>query len=132
MPPPYRFSQHSEEQLATCHEDLQKVLRKVIERVDFTVLEGYRSPARQDKLFADGVTKARAGKSLHNRSPSRAVDLAPYPINWHRTDRFTYLAGYVVATAASMGIALRWGGDWDVDGELTDNVFDDLVHFELL
>jgi len=37
--------------------------------------------------------------------------------------------------AKSMGIPLRWGGDWNglVNGqiELYDNNFDDLVHFEL-
>jgi peptidoglycan L-alanyl-D-glutamate endopeptidase CwlK len=27
---------------------------------------------------------------------------------------------------------LRWGGDWDMDTKVSDNDFDDLVHFELV
>ena len=33
--------------------------------------------------------------------------------------------------AKSMGITLRWGGDWDMDTQVKDNKFDDLVHFEI-
>ena len=44
----------------------------------------------------------------------------------------TYFAGLVVGIAVSLGIRLRWGGDWDGDGDLCDNKFDDLFHFELL
>jgi hypothetical protein len=29
-------------------------------------------------------------------------------------------------------LKLRWGGDWDMDTEVKDNKFDDLVHFELV
>ena len=27
---------------------------------------------------------------------------------------------------------IRWGGDWDSDGEIKDNNFDDLVHIEII
>jgi peptidoglycan L-alanyl-D-glutamate endopeptidase CwlK len=30
-----------------------------------------------------------------------------------------------------MGIKIRWGGDWDSDGDINDNRFDDLVHVEI-
>jgi peptidoglycan L-alanyl-D-glutamate endopeptidase CwlK len=31
-----------------------------------------------------------------------------------------------------LGVKLRWGGNWDRDGEpVTDQDFQDLVHFEL-
>jgi len=30
-----------------------------------------------------------------------------------------------------MNVSVRWGGDWDSDGEIADNSFDDLVHVEL-
>ena len=44
----------------------------------------------------------------------------------------------MLATAASMDIKIRWGGDWNAsstfEGQRTtkDNNFDDLVHFEIL
>ncbi len=44
--------------------------------------------------------------------------------------RFYYFAGFVMGTAAAMGVRLRWGGDWDGDTELDDQKFRDLVHFE--
>ena len=33
--------------------------------------------------------------------------------------------------AKQMGINIRFGGDWDSDGDTKDNNFDDLVHVEL-
>jgi hypothetical protein len=34
--------------------------------------------------------------------------------------------------ASSMGIKIRWGGDWNGDWKVKDNHFDDLPHFELI
>jgi hypothetical protein len=31
-----------------------------------------------------------------------------------------------------MGIAIRWGGDWDQDGFVADERFLDMPHFELI
>ena len=31
----------------------------------------------------------------------------------------------------AMGVNIRWGGDWDSDGDINDNKFDDLVHVEI-
>jgi hypothetical protein len=32
-----------------------------------------------------------------------------------------------------VGVMIRWGGNWDMDGEpITDQDFQDLVHFELI
>ena len=38
---------------------------------------------------------------------------------------------YVLATGRSMGINIRWGGDWNSDFRINDQTFDDLCHFEL-
>ena len=43
---------------------------------------------------------------------------------------FYYFGGYVLGTAQEMGIDIRWGGDWDGDRSISDQTFDDLVHFE--
>ena len=42
-----------------------------------------------------------------------------------------YWPQLVTYVALEMGIPLRWGGDWDNDTQLSNNKFDDLVHFEL-
>jgi len=126
-----KFGKKSKERLGTCNEKLQEVFNEVIKHVDCSVLEGHRSGERQDKLFAEGKTKVKYPNGRHNANPSNAVDVAPYPIDWDDTERFIYFGGFVKGIAASMGINIIWGGDWNDNTQLTDNNFDDLVHFEL-
>ena len=78
-----------------------------------------------------GNSKVKFPNGKHNKSPSVAVDVAPYPIDWKDRDRFHYFGGYVLGIAAMMGLRIRWGGDWDMDTQTKDNKFDDLVHFEI-
>ena len=127
-----RFSKRSRDNLDTCDERLQRVCERVIEQFDFTVLEGYRTLERQRELLRQGKTKLSPGKSAHNRNPSTAVDVAPYPIDWSDIRRFDILAGFMFQAAAEEGVTLRWGGDWDRDWELSDQTFNDLPHFEIV
>ena len=126
-----RYSKRSKERLSTCEKDLQMVFNEVIKHVDCSVLEGHRSAERQDKLYDEGKTKVRYPNGRHNSSPSRAVDVTPYPVDWADRERQTLFAGFVLGVANQMGIKLRWGGDWDQDFEVKDNRFDDFPHFEL-
>ena len=113
------------------HPDLKKVLNEVIKHVDCSVLEGHRSGERQNKLFEEGRTKVKYPNGRHNANPSRAVDVVPYPIDWDDRERFHLFAGFVLGIAKSMGINLRWGGDWNQNFEVDDNQFDDFPHFEI-
>jgi peptidoglycan L-alanyl-D-glutamate endopeptidase CwlK len=126
-----KFGKSSIERLSTCHKDLQKVFNEVIKYVDCSVLEGHRNEERQNKLFEEGKTKVKYPKGRHNSSPSRAVDVTPYPVDWDDRERQTLFAGFVLGIARSMDIKLRWGGDWDMDFEVMDNRFDDFPHFEI-
>ena len=127
------FSAKSQRELATCHISLQFLFRKVVEEFDCAVLEGYRSLGRQQKLFdaKPQRTKLRPGKSRHNRNPSLAVDVVPYPVDWDDLERFYYFAGYVKGIAQGLGIKIRWGGDWSMDNDFKDQTFNDLTHYEL-
>ena len=127
-----KFGKKSRERLATCDERLQRVFNEVINYVDCSVLEGHRSAERQDKLFEEGKTKVKYPNGRHNANPSRAVDVVPYPIDWKDRERFHLFAGFVLGIAYSMDIALRWGGDWNQNFEVDDNLFDDFPHFELI
>lgn len=124
----------STEKLKTCTKAIQAVFNEVDRRgvFDFKVSEGHRTQARQNELYDKGRSKVRIGK--HNSMPSEAVDIIPLQpkgkIDWNDRELFTFFAGYVLGVADSMGISLRWGGDWDNDKDLKDNKFDDLVHFE--
>lgn len=124
------FSEHSKEQLATVDPRLAAVVARAAERWNITVIEGHRSSRRQQQLFMAGKTKVRHSK--HNETPSLAVDIAPYPIDWNDRSRFQRMAEYVLGIANVMGVPLRWGGDWDSDTDLTDQSFNDLVHFEIV
>jgi len=126
-----KFGSRSKERLTTCDERLQKVFNEVIKYVDCSVLEGHRGEERQNRLFEEGKTKVTYPNGRHNSNPSNAVDVTPYPINWEDRERQTLFAGFVIGIARSMGITLRWGGDWDMDFEVMDNRFDDFPHFEI-
>jgi len=126
-----RFGKRSNVNLASCDERLQKVFNEVIKHVDCSVLEGHRGEERQNKLQEEGKSKVRYPDGRHNASPSVAVDVAPYPIDWNDRERFHLFAGFVIGVARGMGITLRWGGDWNMNFEVDDNKFDDFPHFEL-
>jgi peptidoglycan L-alanyl-D-glutamate endopeptidase CwlK len=127
-----RFSNLSEQRLATCDERLQRILQEAIKHVDFTVICGHRDQEEQDDAFRTGRSKARWPLSKHNRLPSVAVDVAPYPVDWQDTARFARLAGYIERIADEMGVQIRWGGDWDGDGRTRDERFIDMPHIELV
>ena len=126
-----KFGRKSRENLSSCDERLQKVFNEVIKHVDCSVLEGHRSKDRQNKLYEEGKTKVKYPNGRHNRQPSSAVDVTPYPVDWEDRERQTLFAGFVIGTAKQMGINIRWGGDWDQDFEVADNRFDDFPHFEI-
>tara|TARA_R110002020_G_scaffold181645_1_gene376742 strand:+ start:675 stop:1076 length:402 start_codon:yes stop_codon:yes gene_type:complete len=125
------FGKRSKQRLATCDKQLQKVFNEVIKYVDCSVLEGHRGQERQDKLYDEGKTKLKFPMGRHNMDPSNAVDVTPYPVDWEDRERQTLFAGFVLGIARSMGIKLRWGGDWDMDFQVMDNRFDDFPHFEI-
>ncbi len=133
------FSDTSAERLFTCEVRLRKLFNKVVQHRDCTILEGKRSQIVQDEYFETGRSKVKWPDGKHNKNPSEAADVAPYPIppNWgedHWKDMviFYEFAAIVRYEAAKLGIKIRWGGDWDGDGDYRDQTFDDLVHFELV
>jgi len=124
------FSAESMDRLETCDKRIKTLCYRLIKYVDFTVICGFRSLDEQQKLYDSGATKVTSGK--HNAYPSKAIDIAPYPIKWGDTRRFCVFAGKFLLLAQLYGTAIRWGGDWDMDTFTTDQQFNDLVHFELL
>lgn len=136
----YSYGKASYDRLITCDDRLIAVFMEVIKHWDCSITEGHRSLERQQELFntvdakgrrlttIDGITQL----SMHQHTPSLAVDVVPYPVDWDDAFRFTLFAGQVKGIAAGMGIPLRWGGDWDGDLTNTDQNFHDMPHFELI
>lgn len=122
-----RFGKRSKERLKGVDARLVSVLNELIKIMDVTIIEGLRSSERQDELVKQGASKTKYSKHLSGK----AVDLAPYPINWKNRDGFHYMGGMIRGIAKQLNVPVRWGGDWDSDGDVLDNGFDDLVHVEI-
>tara|TARA_R100000734_G_C3304165_1_gene94665 strand:- start:150 stop:530 length:381 start_codon:yes stop_codon:yes gene_type:complete len=123
-----RFGKRSKDRLKGVNPKLVNILNELIKIMDVTIIEGLRSEERQKELLAQGKSKTKYSKHLEGK----AVDLAPYPIDWEDRERFHYMGGMLRGISKQLNINVRWGGDWDNDGEIADNSFDDLVHIELL
>ncbi len=130
----FTFGKQSEEKLSTTHPDLQRVLRRAIGVMDFSVLCGLRNEADQRRAVEQKYSKANYPNSKHNSSlrddgtgdyeMSDAVDVAPYPIQWpniqdqttmeyvRRIGRFWMLAGVILSCAVVEGVKLKWGGNF--------------------
>ena len=126
------FGNRSRANLETCDDRIQEVFNEVIKHIDCSVLEGRRGKDRQNFLYDTGQSKVRFPDGKHNSSPSKAVDVAPYPIDWDNKERFILFAGFVLGIAQSKGITLRWGGDWNKDFDTKDTAFFDAPHFETI
>ena len=111
------------ERLQGVHPDLVRVVERAIDltTVDFTVLEGLRSPERQQTLVASG-----ASQTLNSRHiTGHAVDLGAWvdnQVDWS-WPLYTKIANAMKAAANELGVAIVWGGDW--------RTFKDGPHFEL-
>jgi len=122
-----RFGKRSKERLKGVDTKLVNVLNALIKIMDVTIIEGVRSAERQEELLKKKATKTKYSKHMEGK----AVDLAPYPIDWDDRERFHYMGGMLRGIGHQLGTPVRWGGDWDSDGEIKDNSFDDLVHVEI-
>ena len=130
-----KFSSSSRQRLETCDDKLQLLAEEVVKVFDCTVVFGHRTKEQQNKAYNEGKSKLKYPKSKHNKYPSIAIDLAPYiagkGISWDSSQCY-FFAGIVMGIASRLGINLRWGGDWDMDNDVNDQNFNDLVHFELI
>lgn len=114
---------------------LQWLVDELLLYVDISLIYGTRGEAEQNALFGAGKSKLRFPFSKHNSNPSQAVDLQPYPYPRKENDLragLGYIAGLAVALARIKGFNIRWGGDWNMNGDVVDNGFDDLFHLELV
>lgn len=146
------FSPNSLDEIGTLVPELAKVLlrARACSKVPFEVSKGggARTIDKQREHFRAGRSKvnpdayatkeALYAAAKHVVGPgaplSRAVDLfvPGQPDGAYDKHALCYLAGIMDAAAASLGIKIRWGGDFDGDGLLLEGgTFHDLPHFEI-
>jgi peptidoglycan L-alanyl-D-glutamate endopeptidase CwlK len=124
------MNQASETRLSKVHPELAKRARLLIDALaakgfPFEVVQGLRTYAEQDALFAQCrtkpgniVTRARGGQSNHNFG--LAVDICPVrngKLDWN------WRTAFLTIDSEAEKVGLLWGGDW--------HKFLDLPHVEL-
>lgn len=151
----FQFSQTSLKRLDGVHPNLVKVVHRALELSgeDFMVIEGVRSKEQAwanwgkgrtlTECRAAGVPDAYAQPNLSKvtwlKNPlnskhitGHAVDLAPIPLDWNNLKRFDSMAEAMFQASAELGISIRWGADWDDDGNFREKGETDSPHFELV
>jgi peptidoglycan L-alanyl-D-glutamate endopeptidase CwlK len=134
----YYLGPRSLRNLATCHKDLQVIAAETIKLIDFAVTDGQRGREQQEAAVRNGTSKLHFPDSLHNHAPSRAMDCAPWPIDYNNKGRFADLGHIMMKVADDLyaqGVIthkLRWGHDWDMDGVEGEKGETDMPHFELM
>lgn len=127
-----KYSKRSTDRLETCDIRHQIIFNELIKFYDCSVVCGHRGEIDQNAAYAANNSQLKFPHSKHNKTPSLAIDVIPYPYGWDSIKQFYFMAGYVQAIADKHDIEIRWGGDWDRDGDLDDNTFMDLAHFEVV
>lgn len=143
----FRLGVQSRARLVGVHPKMVAVVERAIQisTVDFSVLEGVRTPERQRALYAQGRTKPGPKvtwtlNSNHFKNSrtgfGHAVDLVPYPVDWEgpvRFPKFDAIAKAMFAAAEELGVKIRWGADWDMNGKPRERASEtDSPHFELV
>lgn len=121
--PKFSLGARSLERLRGLHPDLVDVVKLSITLtpVDFTVLEGLRTLARQKQLVASGASQTLKSRHL----TGHAVDLGALINGEVRWDwpLYDHIANAMKDAAYKLGTPLEWGGDWPK--------FKDGPHFQL-
>ncbi len=126
-------------QRATSDPRLNAIGSVVLQIKDHSVIKGHRPEDEQHQAFIDGHSKLDWPDGNHNAYPSKAQDVKAYPFpprdkdggDSARREEQLYLLGLYRGVAAVLDIPLRTGADWDRDGEILDNGFDDFFHIEI-
>lgn len=122
----FKFGKKSLERLALCDERIQKLCQEMIRRSDFdlTITCGFRNEEDQNKAYNDKKSQVKWPNSKHNKFPSHAVDICPYPINWDKNDiRWHKMIALAYEVARIQGIKIRSGKFF---------AFEDFPHIELV
>ena len=155
------FGRNSRKHLATVDGRGQQISHSVLRIKDHSVIQGHRPEKEQNDAFDSGFSKVRWPDGKHNELPSRAADVQTYPLpaesklaadfrmeiagldlpvfnkvlraleDQPLREEQIYLLGMYKGVAHEQGTPIRTGADWDRDGELADNSFDDLFHWEI-
>lgn len=135
------LSKRSLDNLKQIHPDLVLVMTEAIKTtpIDFTITDGIRTTAEQQRLYAQGrttpgkiVTNTDGVRKKSNHQPHTdgygyAVDLYPYrygSVQVNDANGLKIIAEHIKLIANALGVKIQWGGDW--------LSLIDMPHFELV
>ena len=117
------LSMRSRRRMTGVHTDLVRLVEHAIgiSTVDFLVLEGLRTPEKQQALLAAGASRTLRSRHL----TGHAVDLGALVKGELRWDWPLYhqIAAAMKNAARQLNVPVEWGGDW--------RTFKDGPHFQL-
>lgn len=94
------YSKTSEDRLRTCQPLLQDLFRAVLPVMNHSIICGHRGQGAQEQAFISGKSMLQWPRSKHNKTPSEAVDVMPWPIDWNDIERIAHFAGIVKGVAS--------------------------------
>ena len=107
-----KFSSRSLRSLKGIHPDLRRVVDRALQDspLDFIVIEGLRTKARQEQLVASGASRTMNSRHI----TGHAIDLLPIGPSGPAFDWPLYhkLGPAMKEAAQAEGVDLEWGGDW--------------------
>ena len=129
----FRLSDRSLERLQGVHSQLIEVIEYAIRvsSVDFGIPKtgGVRDLETQRRLVAAG----KSGTVRSRHLTGHAVDVFAFvdgKASWQPVHILKIHEAFEAA-AKALDVPLRWGGDWDGDGDIREPGENDLVHHEL-
>ena len=133
------LDERSEKRLEGVNPTLVSSVRRAAKRLPFSlfVVEGLRTKERQAALYAQGRTKPGPKVTWTMNSKhidGKAVDLAPLidgAIDWKDLKKFDQIAAAMIEAGKEVGVLVRWGADWDMDGLPRERGESDSPHFEI-
>jgi len=132
----FELSERSLKRMEGLDNALIDVVKLAITRtpIDFGVayMGGMRTAEEQNQLFKQGASQCDGYLKLSKHQSGLAVDLNVFVGNTMVSNKemLCVIAGVMFSCASERGIKLRWGLDWNMNGDIRDNKFNDMFHFE--
>lgn len=96
------------------------------DKVDLTIISGFRTAQKQNKIFLDGRSQLDGYNKISYHQTGNAIDFIPYPFvinDWRDVNKFVLIGQELKLAAKHLGFNYSYGGDW--------KTFKDYGHFEL-
>lgn len=121
----YKLSNTSLNRLKGIKPSLHRVVERAIflSDVDFMVVEGLRTKAKQAEYVKKGASQTMNSKHL----TGDAVDIVPFvngKADWDNWDNIFTMTEAMQKAARELGVAIKWGGAWVVLNSQTETPYE--------